>query len=98
MRGAREAPAPRDLLNFRQTSLLSRNECESGTFTIGLQLHMFLSFMVRTSPLKGTCEFAVGIHHASVSSARCKALKARHEENNCLFNFVGAQFGETIQL
>ena len=34
MRGAREAPAPRDSLNFRRASLLSRNEFESGTFTI----------------------------------------------------------------
>ena len=34
MRGARKAPVPRDSLNFRRTSLLSRNEFESGTFTI----------------------------------------------------------------
>ena len=34
MRGAREAPAPRDSLNFRRASLLSRNEFECGTFTI----------------------------------------------------------------
>ena len=42
MRGAREAPAPRDSLNFRRTSLLSRNEFESGTFTI--VLHATSSF------------------------------------------------------
>ena len=42
MRGAREAPAPRDSLNFRRASLLSRNECESGTFTI--VLHATSSF------------------------------------------------------
>ena len=40
--GAREAPAPRDSLNFRQTSLLSSNEFESGTFTI--VLHATSSF------------------------------------------------------
>ena len=34
VRDAREAPAPRDSLNFRRASLLSRNELESGTFTI----------------------------------------------------------------
>ena len=34
VRGAREAPVPRDSLNFRRASLLSRNEFESGTFTI----------------------------------------------------------------
>ena len=34
MRGAREAPVPRDSLNFRRASLLSRNEFESGTLTI----------------------------------------------------------------
>ena len=34
MCGAREAPAPRDSLNFRRASLLSRNEFETGTFTI----------------------------------------------------------------
>ena len=32
----REAPAPRDSLNFRRPSLLSGNEFESGTFTIVL--------------------------------------------------------------
>ena len=42
MRGAREAPAPRDSLNFRQVSLLSRNEFESTTFTI--VLHATSSF------------------------------------------------------
>ena len=42
MRGAREAPAPRDSLNFRRASLLSRNEFESGTFTI--VLHATSSF------------------------------------------------------
>ena len=42
MRGAREAPVPRDLLNFRRASLLSRNEFESGTFTI--VLHATSSF------------------------------------------------------
>ena len=36
-RGAREVPAPRDWLNFRRASLFSRNEFESGTFTIVLQ-------------------------------------------------------------
>ena len=36
MRGAREAPAPRDSLNFRRASPLSINEFESGTFTIVL--------------------------------------------------------------
>ena len=40
--GAREAPAPRDFLNFRRTSLLSRNEFENGTFTI--VLHATFSF------------------------------------------------------
>ena len=42
VRGAREAPAPRDSPNFRRTSLLSRNEFESGTFTI--VLHATSSF------------------------------------------------------
>ena len=42
MCGTREAPAPRDSLNFRRTSLLSRNECASGTFTI--VLHATSSF------------------------------------------------------
>ena len=42
MRGAREAPALRDSLNFRRASLLSRNEFESGTFTIAL--HATFSF------------------------------------------------------
>ena len=42
MRGAREAPVPRDSLNFRRSSLLSRNEFESGTFTI--LLHATSSF------------------------------------------------------
>ena len=42
VRGAREAPAPRDSLNFRRASLLSRNEFESGTFTI--VLHATSSF------------------------------------------------------
>ena len=42
MRGAREAPAPRDSLNFRRAFLLSRNEFESGTFTI--VLHATSSF------------------------------------------------------
>ena len=40
--GAREAPVPRDSLNFRRASLLSRNEIESGTFTI--VLHASSSF------------------------------------------------------
>ena len=42
MRGAREAPAPRDSLNFRRPSLLSRNELESGTLTV--VLHATSSF------------------------------------------------------
>ena len=42
VRGAREAPVPRDSLNFRRASLLSRNEFESGTFTI--VLHATSSF------------------------------------------------------
>ena len=42
VRGAREAPAPRDSLNFRRASLLSRNEIGSGTFTI--VLHATSSF------------------------------------------------------
>ena len=42
VRGAREAPAPRDSLNFRRSSLLSRNKFESGTFTI--VLHATSSF------------------------------------------------------
>ena len=40
--GVREAPAPRDSLNFRRASLLSRNEFESGTFII--VLHATSSF------------------------------------------------------
>ena len=40
--GARKAPVPRDSLNFRRSSLLSRNEFESGTFTI--VLHATSSF------------------------------------------------------
>ena len=42
VRGAREAPAPSDSLNFQRASLLSRNEFESGTFTI--VLHATSSF------------------------------------------------------
>ena len=42
MRGARDAPAPRDSLNFRRASLLSRNEFERATFTI--VLHATSSF------------------------------------------------------
>ena len=42
MCGAREAPAPRDSLNFRRSSLLSKNEFKSGTFTI--VLHATCSF------------------------------------------------------
>ena len=42
VRGAREVPAPRDSLNFRRASLLSRNEFERGTFTI--VLHVTSSF------------------------------------------------------
>ena len=42
MRGAREASAPRESLKFRRASRISRNECESGTFTI--VLHATSSF------------------------------------------------------
>ena len=46
----------RDSLNFRRSSVLPRNESESGTlplFFMQLLLsHMFLSFMVQTSPLR----------------------------------------------
>ena len=42
MRGAREVSAPRDSLNFRRASLLSRNEFKSGTSTI--VLHATSSF------------------------------------------------------
>ena len=45
MRGAREAPAPRDSLNFRRTSLLSRNEFESGTFTIVLHATLYFTYV-----------------------------------------------------
>ena len=43
VRGVRGAPAPRDSLNFRRASLRSRNEFESGTFTI--VLHATSSFI-----------------------------------------------------
>ena len=49
------------------------------------------------SAIKGTCEFDIGIHHDSVSSARFQARKARHEENKRLFDSVVAQFGESTQ-
>ena len=42
VRAATEEPAPRDSLNFRRSSLLPRNEFESGTFTI--VLHATSSF------------------------------------------------------
>ena len=42
VRGFREAPAPRDSLNFRRASLPSRNEFQSVTFTI--VLHATSSF------------------------------------------------------
>ena len=42
MRSVRGAPAPRDSLNFRRASLRSRNEFESGTFTI--VVHAISSF------------------------------------------------------
>ena len=42
VRGAREAPATRDSLNFRRASLFSRNEFESRTFAI--VLHSTSSF------------------------------------------------------
>ena len=45
MRGAREAPAPRDSLNFRRAFLLSRNEFESGTFTIVLHATSFFTYV-----------------------------------------------------
>ena len=54
VRGVREAPAPRDSLNFRRASLLSKNEFEWLLPLFFMQLllsHMFLSFMVRTSLL-----------------------------------------------
>ena len=57
MRGAREAPAPRDSLNFRQASLLSRNEFESGTFTI--VLHATSSFTYVSHPIAGRYPIAV---------------------------------------
>ena len=43
--GAREAPAPRDSLNFRRASLLSRNEFESRTFTIVLHATSFFTYV-----------------------------------------------------
>ena len=45
MRGAREAPAPRDSLNFRRASLLSRNEFKSGTFTIVLHANSSFTYV-----------------------------------------------------
>ena len=45
MRGAREAPAPRDSLNYRRASVLSRNEFESWTFTIVLHATSFFTYV-----------------------------------------------------
>ena len=45
MRGTRKAPAPRDSLNFRRACLLSRNELESGTFTIALHANSSFTYV-----------------------------------------------------
>ena len=49
------------------------------------------------SAIKGSCEFDIGVHHASVSTARYEARKARHDENTRLFDSAVAQFGGTSQ-
>ena len=62
MRGAREAPAPSDSLNFRRASLLSRNEFESGTFIIVLHANSSFTYVsviyVANFPFKAFFRYA----------------------------------------
>ena len=74
VRGAREAAAPRDSLNFRQASLLSRNEFESGTFTI--VLHATSSFTYVSVIYGANFSFKPIKHHYATPSS---SLFSSHE-------------------
>ena len=78
MRGAREAPAPRDLLNFRRASLLSRNEFETGTFT--LVLHATSSFTYVSVIYGANFPFKGALSRFSVFSCRFFAVENGGEE------------------
>ena len=81
MHGARKAPAPRDSLNFRWSSLLSRNEFESGTFTI--VLHATSSFTY-ISVIYGA-NFPFNFH--LVNKWTATLLWTIPSTSSCLFHF-----------
>ena len=68
MRGAREAQVQRDSLNFRRASLLSRNEFESGTFTI--VFHAASSFTYVSVIYGANFPFNLGFHPLSTDMSR----------------------------
>ena len=91
MCGAREAPVPRDSLNFRRPSLLSRNEFESGTFTIVLHATSFFTYV---SVIYGAnFPFKPGLQHTQETGAkprdfaRTQAKKCLQSMRVCLQNF-----------
>ena len=75
MRGAREAPVPRDSLNFRRASLLSRNEFESGTFT--MVFHATSSFTYVSVIYGANFPFN---HHGKT----CKEMQEKNEKEVCI--------------
>ena len=93
MGGAREAPAPRDSLNFRRASLLSRNEYESGTFTI--VFHATSSF-TNVSVIYGA-NFPFNINQTPFffPSDKCE-LKAGSDEKNTAQPRPGSNSGLPI--
>ena len=78
MRGAREAPVPRDSLNFRRASLFSRNEFESRTFTI--VLHATSSFTYVSVTYGANFSFKGSVDRSLLPSAiSCFLHETGHE-------------------
>ena len=74
MRGAREAPAPRDSLNFRRTSLLSRNEYESGTFIIVLHATSSFTYVSVIYGANFSFILSLGLTADSPTASTCRVL------------------------
>ena len=101
MRGAREAPAPRDSLNFRRASLLSRNEFESGTFTI--VLHVTSSFTYVSVIYGVNFSFKGALSRYSVFLSRFFAVENGGEETRvagigCTFFFTCSRASRLIDV
>ena len=100
MRGAKEAPAPRNSLNVRRASLLSRNEFENWTFTI--VLHATSSFTYISVIYGANFPFKVrAIHPHHALSDRLHNTMVKRMASEISFDHCegsDAESGDSVQI